>query len=107
MSLQFRLLTRSKNDLSVPFDALRMNGNVPFFSLDSRADSVSNASVFHRLNATTFLAQDRGSRGRWGRRQAIAAVWPPAHIAQVRLDFKALTLGGQHRGNWSESVMVK
>jgi hypothetical protein len=48
MGVQFCFLTRSNNDLSGQFDAVRMNGNVPFFSLDSHANGVSNSSVFHQ-----------------------------------------------------------
>jgi hypothetical protein len=99
MSLQFRLLTRSKNDLSVPFDALRMNGNVPFFSLDSRANSVSNASVFHRLNATTFLPQDRVARTLETTAGHSGNMLARTYRASAPCQTEALTLGGRHRGN--------
>ena len=46
MCFQLRFLARSHNNLPGQLDAVRMYGSVPFVSLNSRADGVSNASVF-------------------------------------------------------------
>jgi hypothetical protein len=40
-------LTRSGNDLARCFYTCRMNGHRPLFSLDSSADGISYAFVFH------------------------------------------------------------
>jgi hypothetical protein len=47
MSLQFCVFARSGNDLPDRFDARRMNGHGPLFSIDPNADRISYASVFH------------------------------------------------------------
>ena len=81
MSLQFRFLTRPNNDLSGQFDAVGMNGNVPFLSFDPRANGVSNASVFHRVYAATL-------QRRWGcpSRHQTPLDQPP-NMASDRLHF--------------------
>jgi hypothetical protein len=50
MSFRTCVLTRSKNNLPRQLDAVRMYGNVPFVSLNSRANGVSNPSVFYRVS---------------------------------------------------------
>ena len=54
-SLRLCFLAGSGNDPSVCFDAVGINGDVPFPSLDARAYGVAYAFVFHRPSLTLNL----------------------------------------------------
>jgi|SRR5580692_7159085 hypothetical protein len=98
-SQQFGISTWSSNDLC-GFNARRINGHGPLFSLDPTADSKSYASVFHRVsldpnqkgnNANSYKGHYlnfmiRKERTAAESMQNFSDTWPPALIADGSVD---------------------
>jgi hypothetical protein len=64
MGSKLCILARPNDDLSGQFHVIGMNGYVPFVSLNSRANGISNASVLHCLTHVVLRRRNSKAAGK-------------------------------------------